>query len=40
MIALFLGEHPVRSLRFPQFGIATPARTLRAVLAATLSRHA
>jgi uncharacterized membrane protein len=40
MLALFLGEHVIRTLRFPQFGVATPARTLRAVLAATLARHA
>jgi uncharacterized membrane protein len=40
MLALFLGEHVIRTLRFPQFGIATPARTLRAVLAATLAHHA
>ena len=40
LLALFLAEHVVRSLRFPQFGIATPARTLRAILSAHLSRHA
>jgi len=40
MLAFFLGEHVIRTLRFPQFGIATPARTLRAVLAATLAHHA
>jgi uncharacterized membrane protein len=40
MLVLFLGEHVIRTLRFPQFGMATPARTLRAVLAATLARHA
>lgn len=34
MLVLFLGEHAVRSLRFPQFGLATPARTLRAILRA------
>jgi len=34
MLLLFLGEHVVRSLRFPQFGLATPARTLRAILQA------
>ncbi|MFC3126474.1 hypothetical protein ACFOD4_15530 [Pseudoroseomonas globiformis] len=37
MLLLFLGEHPVRSLRFPQHGVATPARTLRAILSAHLS---
>jgi len=40
MLALFLGEHVVRTLRFPHFGIATPLRTLRAVLAATMAAHA
>lgn len=40
MLALFLGEHVVRTLRFPHFGIATPLRTLRAVLAATMAPHA
>jgi uncharacterized membrane protein len=35
MLLLFLGEHVVRSLRFPQFGIATPLRTGRAILAAS-----
>ncbi|MDJ0389532.1 hypothetical protein QMO56_15550 [Roseomonas sp. E05] len=40
MLVLFLGEHVIRTLRFPQFGLATPARTLRAILSAHLSRHA
>ncbi|MXP64226.1 hypothetical protein E0493_12815 [Roseomonas sp. M0104] len=40
MLFLFLGEHVIRTLRFPQFGLATPARTLRAILSAHLSRHA
>jgi uncharacterized membrane protein len=40
MLALFLGEHVVRTLRFPHFGTATPPRTLRAVLAATMAEHA
>ncbi|MDB5368465.1 MAG: hypothetical protein JWP20_23 [Roseomonas sp.] len=39
MLVLFLGEHVIRTLRFPQFGPATPARTLRAILSATLARH-
>jgi uncharacterized membrane protein len=34
VLALFLGEHLVRTLRFPQFGIASPLRTLRAILLA------
>lgn len=41
MLALFLAEHLVRSRRFPRLGGATPARTLRAVVAAhTASHHA
>jgi uncharacterized membrane protein len=40
MLLLFLGEHVVRTLRFPHFGLATPARTARAVLAATMARYA
>jgi uncharacterized membrane protein len=40
MALLFLGEHIVRTLNFPQFGIATPVRTLRAILKATTARHA
>ncbi|MFT8243685.1 hypothetical protein [Roseomonas sp. BN140053] len=39
MAALFLGEHVVRSLRFPQHGMATPARTWRAMLAANAAPH-
>lgn len=31
LAALFLGEHVVRSRRFPQFGPASPRRTLRAM---------
>lgn len=34
VLALFLGEHLVRTLRFPQFGIASPLRTFRAILLA------
>lgn len=37
MLALFLAEHPLRDRLFPQFGPATPLRTLRAVLAAHLA---
>ena len=46
MLLLFLGEHWVRNLRFPGQGVATPLRTLRAVVAAhangpgQASRHA
>ncbi len=40
MLLLFLGEHVVRTLRFPHFGLATPLRTLRAVVAATVARYA
>jgi uncharacterized membrane protein len=39
MLLLFLGEHVIRSLCFPQHGIATPARTLRAIRSAHLPRH-
>jgi hypothetical protein len=39
MLAVFLGEHVWRSLRFPQFGPATPLRTLRAMIAATVAAH-
>ncbi len=38
--ALFLGEHPVRSRRFPHHGRATPLRTLRAVRLAHMERDA
>mgnify|MGYP007135336283 CR=1 FL=1 len=38
--ALFLGEHVVRSLRFPHHGLATPLRTLRAVCLAHMDHHA
>ncbi|KAA2213053.1 COG4648 family protein [Teichococcus oryzae] len=37
-LLMFLGEHVIRSLRFPQHGIATPARTLRAIRSAHSSR--
>ncbi|UFN48246.1 hypothetical protein LPC08_19860 [Roseomonas sp. OT10] len=37
---LFLGEHVVRSLRFPQYGRATPWRTCRAILSATAAGRA
>lgn len=40
MLLFFLGEHIVRTLRFPHFGFATPARTLRAVISATMARYA
>ncbi len=36
---LFLGEHAVRNLRFPQFGLAHPARTLRAIWRADAARR-
>ena len=39
MLGVFLGEHAVRSRRFPRLGGATPARTLRAVVAAHTARH-
>jgi uncharacterized membrane protein len=39
MLSLFLGEHLVRSRRFPRLGRATPARTLRAVVAAHTAHH-
>jgi uncharacterized membrane protein len=38
--ALFLGEHALRNLRFPQHGRATVRRTLRAVRLAHEARHA
>ena len=46
MLLLFVGEHWVRNRRFPRQGLATPLRTLRAVVAAhaggpaQVSRHA
>ena len=40
VLTLFLGEHVVRTLRFPQHGVATPLRTLRAMLSASGARHA
>ncbi|HEY8609840.1 MAG TPA: hypothetical protein VIL69_00955 [Roseomonas sp.] len=39
LLALFLGEHAVRSLRFPSGGIAWPSQTLRAVIRAERARH-
>ena len=39
LLALFLGEHVVRSLRFPEGGIAWPAQTFRAILRAEVARH-
>ena len=36
MAALFIGEHVVRSLRFPQLGLALPWRTGRAMFLASL----
>jgi hypothetical protein len=39
LLALFLGEHVVRSLRFPAGGIAWPVQTLRAILRAERARH-
>ena len=39
LLALFLGEHAVRSLRFPAGGIAWPDQTLRAILRAERARH-
>ena len=38
--ALFLGEHALRNLRFPQHGRATVRRTLRAVRLAREAGHA
>jgi uncharacterized membrane protein len=40
LLALFLGEHPLRSRLFPQIGRATPLRTLRAMRLAFGTRHA
>jgi hypothetical protein len=39
LLALFLGEHAVRSLRFPAGGIAWPSQTFRAMLRAERARH-
>jgi hypothetical protein len=36
MAALFIGEHVVRGLRFPQLGPARPWRTGRAMFLASL----
>ena len=40
LLALFLGEHAVRSLRFPAGGIAWPSQTLRAIIRAERAGHA
>lgn len=40
ILALFLGEHVLRNLRFPHLGRATPWRTLRAMWASLGARHA
>ena len=40
LLALFLGEHAVRSLRFPAGGIAWPTQTLRAIIRAERAGHA
>lgn len=37
---LFLGEHVLRNLKFPQFGLAHPGRTLRAIWRADAARWA
>ena len=39
LLLLFLGEHVVRSLRFPAGGIAWPDQTFRAILRAERARH-
>ncbi|TPG53521.1 hypothetical protein EAH89_16250 [Roseomonas nepalensis] len=39
LLALFLGEHVVRSLRFPAGGIAWPDQTFRAILRSERARH-
>ena len=39
LVLLFLGEHVVRSLRFPAGGIAWPDQTFRAILRAGRARH-
>lgn len=39
MLALFLGEHVVRSVRFPSGGIAWPTQTLVAIIRAERERH-
>jgi len=39
LVLLFLGEHVVRSLRFPAGGIAWPDQTFRAILRAERARH-
>ncbi|WP_458094977.1 hypothetical protein [Roseomonas sp. WA12] len=40
LLGLFLGEHAVRSLRFPAGGIAWPTQTLRAIIRAERAGHA
>jgi hypothetical protein len=39
LLALFLGEHVVRSVMFPSGGIAWPTQTLGAILRAERARH-
>ncbi|MBP0444789.1 hypothetical protein J8J14_08325 [Roseomonas sp. SSH11] len=39
ILALFLGEHVVRSIRFPSGGIAWPTQTLAAILRAERAHH-
>lgn len=39
-LAIFLGEHLVRGIRFPQHGPATPWRTCRAILSASAAGRA
>ncbi|MBB5694263.1 hypothetical protein [Muricoccus pecuniae] len=39
LLALFLGEHALRSLLFPAGGIAWPSQTLRAIMRAERARH-
>jgi len=40
LLALFLGEHPLRNRLFPQIGPATPLRTLRAMRMSFGASHA
>jgi uncharacterized membrane protein len=40
VLALFLGEHPLRGWLFPQMGRVTPLRTLRALRLSFGARHA
>jgi hypothetical protein len=39
LLALFLAEHAVRSLRFPADGIAWPTQTLGAIIRAERAKH-